>query len=67
MTNQVKVTLAVEQKLPFSSLFLSVAPTIVANATAASVPAGGDACVQALEPTGVTGINITGNAGIYNH
>lgn len=64
MTNQVRVTLAVQRRLPFSSLFMTTAPMIVANATAASVPAGGDACVQALEPAGVTGINITGNAGI---
>ena len=63
---QVKVTLAVQQPLPFSSLFLSTAPTITANATAASVPAGGDACVNAREPSASkTGINITGNAGIY--
>src|SRR6476620_6591377 len=46
---QVQVSLAVQQPLPFSSLFMSSAPTIIANATAASVPAGGDACVQALE------------------
>lgn len=64
-TNQVKVTLAVQQSLPFSSMFMTAAPTIIVNSTAASVPAGGDACVQAQEtdPT-KTGVNITGNAGI---
>jgi Flp pilus assembly protein TadG len=66
MKYQVAVQLRVQQALPFSSLFMSAAPVISANATAASVPAGGDACVQALETSaGKTGINITGNAGIY--
>jgi Flp pilus assembly protein TadG len=66
MKYQVAVQLRVQQALPFSSLFMSAAPVIIANATAASVPAGGDACVQALETSaGKTGINITGNAGIY--
>lgn len=66
MQYQVKVTLAVQQKLPFSSLFVSTAPTIIANATAASVPAGGDACINARETSASkTGVNITGNAGIY--
>jgi len=66
MQYQVQVTLAVQQSLPFSSLFMSSAPTIIANATAASVPSGGEACVNAREPSASkTGINITGNAGIY--
>ena len=42
MQYQVRVSLAVQQSLPFSSLFVSTAPTIIANATAASVPAGGE-------------------------
>ena len=63
---QVQVSLAVQQPLPFSSLFMSSAPTITANATAASIPSGGDACVNARETSASkTGINITGNAGIY--
>lgn len=63
---QVHVQLAVQQQLPFSSLFMSTAPTITADATAASVPSGGDACVNARESSASkTGINITGNAGIY--
>lgn len=65
LTNQVSVTVAIQQPLAFSSFFMSTAPTIIANATAASVPAGGDACVQALEPTATPGIIINGNAGIY--
>lgn len=65
-TYQVQVTLAVQQSLPFSSLFMSAAPTIIASSTAASVPSGGDACVNAREPNASNwGINITGNAGIY--
>lgn len=64
--NQVKVTLAIQQSLPFSSLFMSSAPTIIANSTAASVPSGGDACVQALETNGANwGIRNNGSAGIY--
>jgi hypothetical protein len=66
MTNQVKVTLAVQQSLPFSSLFMSAAPTIIANSTAATVPSAGDACVQALETNGANwGIRNNGSAGIY--
>ena len=66
MQYQVKVTLAVQQSLPFSSLFVSTAPTIIANATAASVPAGGDACVNARETSASkTGVTITGTAAIY--
>jgi hypothetical protein len=63
-TNQVQVTLAIQQSLPFSSLFMSAAPTIIAQSTAASIPAGGDACVQALETISVTGITNNGNATI---
>jgi hypothetical protein len=66
MTNQVQVSLAIQQPLPFSSFFMTAAPTITANATAAAVPAGGDACVDARETdASKTGVNITGNAGIY--
>lgn len=62
---QVQVTLAIQQRLPFSSLFMSAAPTIIASSTAASVPSGGDACVNAREPSASNqGIAITGNAGI---
>ena len=61
-TNQVRVTLAVQQRLPFSSMFLSTAPTIIANATAAAVQVGGSACVQALETSAsFTGITNNGN------
>lgn len=63
---QVKVTLAIQEPLPFSSFFMSSAPTIYAVSTAASIPSGGEACVNARETSASkTGINITGNAGIY--
>jgi len=65
MTLQVEVTLAVQQPLAFSSFFMSTAPTITAISRAASVPAGGDACMNAREPNAnKTGVNFTGNAGI---
>ena len=59
-TNKVTVTLKVQQSLPFSSMFLSTPPTITATATAASVSAGGSACVEALATSG-TGIYNNGN------
>jgi Flp pilus assembly protein TadG len=61
-TNQVQVTLGIQQQLPFSSFFMSVAPTIIASSTAASIPAGGTACVEALESSAsATGISNNGN------
>jgi hypothetical protein len=63
MINQVRVELAVQRSLPFSSLFMSAAPTITANATAASVPGTGTPCVLATtESTTESGIEISGNA-----
>jgi Flp pilus assembly protein TadG len=63
-TNQVQVTLKIQQRLPFSSLFMSAAPIITATSTAATVPAGGSACFEALETANTTGLNFSGNAGI---
>jgi Flp pilus assembly protein TadG len=64
MTNRVCVTLAVQQRLPFSSLFMTTAPTIIANATAANIDTG-TACVEALEPSASTpGITNNGNTTI---
>jgi len=63
-TDQVTVTIALQQKLPFSSLFLSTPPTITATATAASIPAGGDACIEALDTSSATGVKFSGNAAI---
>lgn len=65
MRDQVRVTLAVRKELPFSSLFMSEAPTIIANATAATVPGPGTACIQALETSAsATGITNSGNTNI---
>ena len=64
-TYQVQVTLAVQQRLPFSSLFMSSPPTIIASSTAASLPAGGDACVEALDTTATNALYFSGNAAVY--
>jgi len=64
--DQVKVTLAIQRKLPFSSMFMSAAPTIIVNSTAASIPSGGDACIEALETGATTGITFTGNSTVYS-
>lgn len=63
-TNQVQVTIAIQQRLAFSSLFLSTPPTITATATAASLPAGGDACIEALDTSSATGVTFSGNAAV---
>jgi Flp pilus assembly protein TadG len=66
MTDQVHVSVAIQQPLSFSSFFMSTAPTIIATSTAASIPSGGEACVNARETSASqTGITISGSAGIY--
>ncbi len=60
-TNGVRVNLAVQKKLGFSSLFLPNPPIINAEATAATV-ATGVYCVVSLEQTSITGITATGNS-----
>lgn len=65
MTDQVHVSVAIQQPLSFSSFFMSTAPTIIANSTAASIPAGGDACVEALDPNAKNAIYFSGNAAVY--
>ncbi len=66
MTDQVQVELRIQQTLPFSSLFMSAAPVIIARATAAAISTGGNACVQALETNASkTGITNSGNTTIY--
>jgi len=60
VANKVQVTLRVQQRLPFSSLFMSTAPTIQAVATAGAVSYGGTPCMLALNTTG-TAINNSGN------
>src|SRR5215218_774216 len=63
-TNTVRVVLSVQQRLPFSSLFMPVAPTITATATAATIVVGGNACFQAEEIGSATGLDFSGNADI---
>jgi len=56
----VRVTLQIQKKLSFTSVFLASAPVITASATAAIVPTG-RYCVVSLENTAATGILATGN------
>lgn len=60
VSNQVAVTLRVQQSLPFTSMFMSSAPIITAIATAGSVKAGGNPCMLALNSSG-TAIDNSGN------
>jgi len=60
VTNQVEVTLRVQQRLPFSSLFMSTAPVIQAVARAGTVSFGGSPCMLALNTAG-TAIDNSGN------
>ncbi|MCL6740636.1 Tad domain-containing protein [Sphingomonas sp. RB56-2] len=62
--NQVRVVLAVQKELSFSSMFLPAAPVIKATAQAAGVSTSGDFCVLSLQHNGKTGIQATGNASI---
>ena len=55
----VRVTLSVQKKLSFSSMFMASVPTISATATATVVPSG-KYCVVSLENTANTGILATG-------
>lgn len=59
-TNQVNVTLAVQQALPFTSMFLKTAPVIMVSAQAASISSG-TPCALALNSSG-TAMNYSGNA-----
>ena len=61
VANKVQVTLRVQQRLPFSSLFMSTAPTIQAVATAGAVSYGGTPCMLALNTAGQA-IDNSGNA-----
>lgn len=63
--HQVKVVLAVQRKLSFSGMFMSDPPLIKTTAIAASVPGTDEFCIVSLETSAaVTGISITGNAGM---
>ena len=63
--DQVSVALEIQKSLPFSSMFMTSAPIIRANATAASVPGTDEYCVITLEKSATkTGITIGGNTKI---
>lgn len=59
----VRVVLQTSRSLPFSSLFMSRAATISAEATAKTVDFG-DYCVVSLENSTATGITLQGNASV---
>ena len=60
-TSAVRVAVEAKHSLAFSSLFVSSAPTIQAQATAAVVQ-NGNYCVIALEPTTAVGITMSGSS-----
>jgi Flp pilus assembly protein TadG len=62
--NQVKVELAIQRPLSFSSMFMTNAPLIKTSAQAATVSASGDFCVLSLQNNSKTGIQATGSAAI---
>lgn len=65
MRNRVLVRLQVQQRLPFSSMFMSSPPMISATATAATVPSGGEYCVIGTDRRAtVTGITISGSTNL---
>jgi hypothetical protein len=56
------VTLEAQKALPFSSIFMTSAPTIRATATAASIPGAAEYCVVALDSSASSvGIEIQGS------
>lgn len=59
----VRVLLAAQKRLNFSSMFMLTPPTIRAAATATIVPTG-DYCVISLESTATTGISVGGTANV---
>ena len=61
--NGVKVKLALQKELGFSSVFMSSPPVIIAEATAATIDSG-VYCVVSLEESSATGITATGNGSI---
>lgn len=63
MTLQVKVEVAIQKRLTFTSMFIEP-PVIKATATAAAVPGAGDYCVVSLEHTTAMGIEGSGNGSV---
>jgi hypothetical protein len=65
MQDRVRVTLELQKSLPFSSMFMSAAPTIRALATAASVPGAAEYCIVALDPSAsAIGIEVSGSTNL---
>ncbi|HEV2043498.1 MAG TPA: hypothetical protein VGR05_02355, partial [Sphingomicrobium sp.] len=62
--NQVRVILAVQRPLSFSSMFMANAPLIRTEAQAATVSSAGEFCVLSLQNNSKTGIQATGNASL---
>ena len=62
--NQVRVVLAVQRPLSFSSMFMTNPPLIRTTAQAATVSSAGEFCVLSLQNNSKTGIQATGNASI---
>ena len=62
--NQVRVVLAVQRPLSFSSMFMANAPLIQTTAQAATVSQAGEFCVLSLQNNSKTGIQATGSATI---
>lgn len=62
--NQVRVVLAVQRPLSFSSMFMANAPLIQTTAQAATVSSAGEFCVLSLQNNSKTGIQATGNASL---
>ena len=62
--NQVRVTLAVERPLSFSSMFMTNPPLIRTTAQAATVGSAGEFCVLTLQNNSKTGIQATGSASL---
>jgi len=62
--NQVRVVLAVQRPLSFSSMFMANAPLITTRATAATVSQAGEFCVLSLQNNSKTGLQVTGSATI---
>ncbi len=59
-TNAVQVTISIQKRLGFSSLFLSTTPTITTSATAAQIPAE-DYCLITLKRHGGAALKFSGN------
>ncbi len=61
VTNGVAITLKIQKRLNFSSMFMSAPPIIEASATAAAIPTG-EYCAQAQINTNETGISAGGSS-----